>query len=135
LVLNSRVSIAKVVEGKVLRMLEKPSSYRVFAPKVNFSNFRRPAAEPCCVQQINKRKQTPDVPIVFNSSFEPWYVPLTKHDDRLCFRRVLQTACFCSLKYTLDLVKDVGMNEDEWTSTRLKKEVMYFESPQQPTVR
>jgi hypothetical protein len=51
-----------------------------------------------------KKRHIPEISLVFN----------TQHDP--------------CLKYSLDLMKDAGMEESNWTSARLKREVFYFET-------
>jgi hypothetical protein len=54
-------------------------------------------------QETNAPIFVPDYTIIFNASFEP------------------------CLKYCLGLIGDRGMNKEEWTSWRLRREVIYLE--------
>jgi len=102
--------------------IHNPALFQLPKAKKDESERRRDRRDPNILQQmvVNskrrepesskkdkkelKRKMIPDVVIVFNSSNDP------------------------CLKYSLGLVGDRGMDQNEWTSNRLKKEVIYLES-------
>lgn len=71
-------------------------------PKRSFKALDAP--ESLVLNRTVRRRFVTDVTIVFNSSNEP------------------------ALKYCLGLIGDRGMDESQWTSSRLRNEVLYFET-------